>query len=244
MPKLVERFRAAAFDLDGTLVDTMPDLTAAVNLMLGMLGANELPEDRVKALVGNGVDQLVIRALTESLGKPPAYPAQRSAALTLFRRVYGNTVYKKSEVYPGVVQTLRSLSDAGITLCCITNKDSVFALPLLEQAGLARYLKFTLCADRIEDRKPGPGMLLAACSRLGIAPAEMLYVGDSGIDVAAARAAGCPVVTVTYGYGKHHPGQGAHPDGIVDSMSEILTLNLKIAADHPHLKLCSTGGNS
>jgi phosphoglycolate phosphatase len=244
MPKLIERFRAAAFDLDGTLVDTMPDLTAAVNLMLGMLGANEIPEPRVRALVGNGVDQLVVRALTESLGKPPAYPAQRSAALTLFRRLYRNTVYKNSEVYPGVEQTLRSLSEAGIPLCCITNKDSSFALPLLEQARLARYFKFTLCADRIEDRKPGPRLLLAACSRLGVAPAEMLYVGDSGIDVAAARAAGCPVVTVTYGYGKDHPAQEANPDGSVDKMTEILTMNLKVATDRPYLKLCPTGGNS
>jgi phosphoglycolate phosphatase len=243
MPKLIERFRAAAFDLDGTLVDTMPDLCAAVNLMLVMLGANELPESRVRALVGNGVEQLVVRALTESLGKPPAFPAQRAAALTLFRRLYRNTVYKNSAVYPGVEQTLRSLAEAGIALCCITNKDSAFAIPLLEQARLARYFRFILCADRMQDRKPGPGLLLAACSRFAIAPAEMLYVGDSGIDVAAARAAGCPVVTVSYGYGKDHSGPDADPDGSVDKMTDILTMNLKIAADRPHLKLCSTGGS-
>ncbi len=241
MPKLIEKVRAVAFDLDGTLVDTMPDLTAAVNLMLGMLGAKELPEPQVRTLVGNGVESLVVRALTESLGKSPEHSAQRSSALALFHRLYSNIVFKNSTVYPGVEQTLGSLSEAGTPMCCITNKDSAFALPLLEQAGLARFLKLTLCADRLEDRKPGPVMLQAACSRLSIPPAEMLYVGDSSIDVAAARAAGCPVVRVSYGYGKDHGGEGAAPDATVDRMTDILTMTLKAATDHPYLKLYSTG---
>src|ERR1700754_69203 len=125
MPKPTERIRAVAFDLDGTLIDTMGDLAAAVNLMLGMLGGRELPEARVRALVGNGVEQLVIRALEESVGSSATHAAQRSAAHTLFRRLYGQGLFKLSSVYPGVVETLRSLVDAGISLCCITNKDSV-----------------------------------------------------------------------------------------------------------------------
>lgn len=179
---LIERIRAAAFDLDGTLIDTMGDLASAVNLMLGMLGARELPEPRVRSLVGNGVEQLVLRALAESLGQPPAHAAQRSAAHALFRRLYGQNLFKRSTVYPGVLQTLKTLSAGGVSLCCITNKDSIFAVPLLQQAGLSDLLSFTLCADRAEDRKPSPNMLLAACSRLGISPGQMLYVGDSGID--------------------------------------------------------------
>ncbi len=207
-----------AFDLDGTLIDTMGDLAAAVNLMLSMLGGRELPESRIRALVGNGVDQLVVRALNESVGTSPTHAAQRSAALALFRRA----------VWPGSVQAQQSVSRsrAGIAiaggrrnfLCCITNKDSVFAEPLLREAGLSEFFSFTLCADRAEDRKPSPNMLLAACSRLGIAPAEMLYVGDSSMDIAAARAAGSPVVAVSYGYGKDHadgagdvPGRWARP---------------------------------
>ena len=146
----------------------------------------------------------MLRAFTESLGDLPSHTAQRSAALALFRRLYGQDLFKRSTVYPGVVQTLRSLADSGISLCCITNKDSVFAEPLLREAQLSGFFAFTLCADRAEDRKPSPNMLLAACSRLGIAPAEMLYVGDSGMDIAAARAAGCPVIAVSYGYGKQH----------------------------------------
>jgi phosphoglycolate phosphatase len=241
MPKLTERVRAAAFDLDGTLIDTMGDLSAAVNLMLGMLGATELPEPRVRALVGNGVDQLVLRALTESLGNRTTHSAQRSAALALFRRLYGQGLFKHSKVYPGVVQALRSLADAGIALCCITNKDSMFAEPLLQEAGLGGFFAFTLCADRPEDRKPSPNMLLAACSRLGIAPAEMLYVGDTSMDIAAARAAGCPVIAVSYGYGKDHSNSEARADGFVDRLTDLVTMYLRSPACQPRLKLCTTG---
>jgi phosphoglycolate phosphatase len=243
MSKLSERIRAVAFDLDGTLIDTMRDLAASVNLMLGMLGAKELPEARVRALVGNGVETLVQRALNESVGSSATHAAQRSAALTLFRRLYGHGLFKHSKVYPGVVDTLRALSEAGLALCCITNKDSAFAEPLLRAAGLSEFLSFTLCADRAADRKPSPNMLLAACSRLGITPAEMLYVGDSSMDIAAARAAGSPVIAVGYGYGKDHAGGAGdvQPDGRVDDLTEIVALCVLQTSEKPHLKLCNTG---
>jgi phosphoglycolate phosphatase len=243
MPKLTERFRAVAFDLDGTLIDTMADLTVAVNLMLSMLGARELPEARVRALVGNGVEQLVIRALDESVGSKPAHAAQRSAALALFRRLYGQGLFKHSTVYPGVIPALRSLTAAGLSLCCITNKDSAFAEPLLQAAGLSGFFAFTLCADRAEDRKPSPNMLLAACSRLGIAPGEMLYVGDSSMDILAARAAGSPVVAVNYGYGKDHVGGAgdAQADARVDDMAELVAICVRPSSEQPHLKLYSRG---
>ena len=243
MSRLNERIRAVAFDLDGTLIDTMGDLAASVNLMLGMLGAKELPESRVRALVGNGVETLVLRALNESVGSSATHAAQRSAALALFRRVYGQHLFKHSKVYPGVAQTLRDLNEAGLALCCITNKDSAFADPLLQQAGLSQFLSFTLCADRAEDRKPSPNLLQAACSRLGIAPAEMLYVGDSSMDVAAARAAGSPVIAVSYGYGKDHAGGPGdiQPDGCVDDLTEIVALCVLQTSDKPHLKLYNTG---
>ena len=242
MPKPTERIRAVAFDLDGTLIDTMGDLTAAVNLMLSMLGARELPDPRVRALVGNGVDQLVLRALNESVGNTPTQAAQRPAALALFRTLYGQGLFQRSKVYPGVVQALRSLADARISLCCITNKDSVFAEPLLKAAALSELFAFTLCADRAEDRKPSPNMLLAACSRFGIAPAEMLYVGDSDVDIAAARAAGSPVIAVTYGYGKDHGSNAAQADGRVDDLAEVVAWCLRPRADQPQLKLYTGAG--
>jgi phosphoglycolate phosphatase len=241
MPKLIERIRAVAFDLDGTLVDTMGDLAAAVNLTLNMLGVPELPETRVQSLVGNGIDQLVLGALSESLGDRPGHAAQRSAALALFRRLYAQGLFKRSKVFPGALQALRSLAEAGIALCCITNKDSMFAEPLLEEAGLADCFAFTLCADRPEDRKPSPNMLLAACSRFGIAPGQMLYVGDSSMDITAARAAGCPVVVVSYGYGNEHPAGEVQPDGSVERLTDLLTTYLRSPTAQPQLQLCTTG---
>lgn len=241
MAKPRDGFRAAAFDLDGTLIDTMPDLAAAVNLMLSMFGATELPEPRIRALVGDGVERLVLRALSESLGNSTLHAAQRSAALALFRRLYGQALFKHSRIYPGVQEALRALSDAGIALCCITNKDSIFAVPLLEQAGLREFFAFTLCADRAEDRKPNPHLLLTACTRLGIAPAEMLYVGDSRNDIVAARAAGCPVVAVTYGYEANHPLEDAKPDRLINTLTDLATMDLRRLAERAGLAVCPTG---
>jgi phosphoglycolate phosphatase len=241
MSKLADRILAVAFDLDGTLIDTMGDLAAAVNLTLSMLGARELPETRVRALVGNGVEQLVLGALAESAGNTPTHAAQRSAALALFRRLYAQGLFKRSKVYPGVVKALRSLTDAGILLCCITNKDSVFAEPLLQEAGLSALFAFTLCADRPQDRKPRPDMLLAACARFGITPAAMVYVGDSAMDIKAARAAGSPVIAVSYGYGKEHAVDDVRPDGWIDDLTELVPLCLRPVADQSHLELFKTG---
>ncbi|HUI62480.1 MAG TPA: HAD-IA family hydrolase, partial [Steroidobacteraceae bacterium] len=142
---------------------------------------------------------------------------------------------------PGVLQALRSLSAADIQLACITNKDSAFALPLLQQAELSGLLAFTLCADRVEDRKPSPNMLLAACSRLGIAPAQMLYVGDSGGDIAAAQAAGCRVVAVTYGYGNAQSLAAARPDGLIGQLADLVTLYGRPGRARADLDSCPTG---
>ena len=224
MPVAAERLRAVGFDLDGTLVDTMPDLAAAVNLMLRMLGARELPEQRVRALVGRGVEPLVSSALTESLGDTPAHAAQSEAALGLFRRLYSQALFRRSRLYPGVELALGRLAHSGLQLCCVTNKESTLAVPLLEQAGLRTYLAFTLSADRLEDRKPSPRLLLAACARLAIRPAEMMYVGDSIVDVQAARAAGCPITVVTYGYGAPTALREAAPDECIDSLTDLAPL--------------------
>jgi phosphoglycolate phosphatase len=201
MQKLPEALRAVAFDLDGTLVDTAPDLASAVNRMLGSLGARPLPPLQVRGLVGHGVERLVERALLESTGVA-ADPAQMVTALAHFERHYGGALFEQGHVYAGVRAALHSLQHSGLPLCCITNKDSRFALPLLAQADLERYFAFTLCADVPEDRKPSGRLLLRACERFGITPAEMLYVGDSTIDIEAAGAAGCPMTAVSYGYGQ------------------------------------------
>ena len=223
MAKLIERIRAAAFDLDGTLIDTAPDLAAALNLTLARLGHAMLPERRIPALVGEGIDRFLTKALTESSGAPPSQAALPAAA-ALFARLYGERLFDKSRVYPGVPQGLAALEHAGIALCCVTNKHSAFAIPLLEAALLHEYFAFTLCADRVEQRKPKPDLLLDACAHLAVEPGEMLYVGDSHTDVIAAEAAGCRVLVVNYGYDHGRPIDDLGPDRIIGNLLEIVAM--------------------
>ena len=124
-----------------------------------------------------------------------------------------------------MLEALAALEHAGIALCCVTNKHSSFAIPLLEAALLREYFTFTLCADRVEDRKPKPDLLLAACGHLAVDPAEMLYVGDSHSDVVAAEAAGCRVLVVDYGYDHRRPVDDLGAERIIGSLLEIVTMN-------------------
>jgi phosphoglycolate phosphatase len=223
MPVMVDQIRAVAFDLDGTLIDTLPDLTAAVNATLQALGARTLPQARVLELVGDGADKLMQRALVEAVAPGAPEAALQRQAIDLFFACYAEQLFTRSQVYPQAVSTLRTLQANSIRLCCVTNKASRFALPVLEKAGLSGLLEFTLCADRTEDRKPDPVLLLQACQRLGILPPQMLYVGDAHTDVLAARAAGCGAVAVTFGY--HKPGslERVKPDATVSSLGKIVT---------------------
>jgi phosphoglycolate phosphatase len=222
-----ERFRAAAFDLDGTLIDTAPDLSVAVNAMLLGLNVQKLPEERIREHIGGGIERLVERSLSERLGEAPG-PALRATALSIFVRAYGEHLFHRSRLYPGVPETLHQLASAGIALCCVTNKQSRFAIPLLEAAQLDSLFAFTLCADRVSDRKPSPNLLLAACARLGVEPSELLYVGDSQADILAGHAAGCPVVAVDYGYGDKQSLAQSRPDSMVGDLRELLLMYMQL----------------
>ncbi|MDY6945227.1 MAG: phosphoglycolate phosphatase [Pseudomonadota bacterium] len=224
MPKLIDGIEAVAFDLDGTLVDTAPDLGSAANMMLVMLGGRPLPEDRIPELIGAGIDALVARVLEHSGLQPD--PAQQAMAGALFRDLYGQRVFERSRVYPGVLMTLHSLCAAGRALYCVTNKERKFALPLLELAGLSGFFASVLCADRAEDRKPSPNLLNAACRHAAVEPAKMLCVGDSSADVVAARTAGCRSVAVNYGYHHGRSLEELHPDGIVSNVQQLLELSM------------------
>ena len=212
---------AVAFDLDGTLVDSLPDLAAAANATLAALGRPALPEDAIAAMVGDGIDTLVERALAAT-GATPSTATTLAVARTLFRQQYAACLFNASRVYPGVSEGLRALSDRGLPLACITNKASAFTLPLLDAAGLASSFALTLCADRADQKKPRPDLLLDACARFAIAPAALLYVGDGTADLGAARAAGCPMAAVDYGYGD--PMQLAAADWRIGSLTDIAAL--------------------
>lgn len=225
MPKLIECIEAVSFDLDGTLVDTAPDMAAAANMMLVILGSRPLAEERFPAMIGGGIDEFVRRVLAQSC--IAADPAVEVMAATLFRNLYGQRVFERSRTYPGVVPTLRILRASGRALCCVTNKEKKFATPLLQKAGLSGFFSSVLCADRHEDRKPSPNLLRAACTLACVEPEKMLCVGDSRADIIAAHTAGCRVVAVNYGYHHDQPLHELRPDGIVSNVEEILELSAR-----------------
>ncbi len=225
MPKLIDCVAAVSFDLDGTLIDTAPDLGAAANMMLVMLGGRPLADDRIPGLIGAGIDEFVKRVLTQA-GVVPDAPMLEMASM-LFRNLYGQRVFQRSRIYPNVVMTLHTLRAAGLTLCCVTNKERKFAQPLLELAGLSGFFAALLCPERPEDRKPSPSLLYSACSQAEVEPIDMLLVGDSRADILAAQAAGCRVVAVDYGYHRDQPLEELRPDAIVSDLREIMELSVR-----------------
>ena len=225
MPKIIDCVAAVSFDLDGTLIDTAPDLGAAANMMLVMLGGRPLPDYRIAGLIGAGIDEFVKKVLLEA-GVTPEAPLLKMAAM-LFRNLYGQRMFQRSRIYPNVLMTLHTLRGAGLTLCCVTNKERRFAQPLLELAGLSGFFLAVLCPEHPEDRKPSPSLLYAACSRAEVEPTDMLLVGDSHADIAAAHAAGCRVVAVDYGYHRHQPLEELRPDAIVSNLREIVELSVR-----------------
>jgi phosphoglycolate phosphatase len=181
--------RAIAFDLDGTLVDTTADIAASVNWTLYTLGLKTLPEGRVHAFMGSGVDKLLERSLQA------VTPDWESVGVRVVRALFGGHyrehLFERSRVPPGVLTKLRSLASHKVPMACVTNKQAEFALPLLKAAELSRFFEFTVSPDRDTDLKPSPRMLLRACERFEIDPGKLLYVGDSQLDKEAATAAGC-----------------------------------------------------
>ncbi|MBR9885373.1 MAG: phosphoglycolate phosphatase [Oceanospirillales bacterium] len=215
------------FDLDGTLVDSVPDLARAVDLMLEGIGRAPAGEDKVRRWVGNGADILVRRALaggfeveSDSVGEE-LFPIARE----LFLAAYAQANGRNSHIYPGVEALLEHYQAQGVPMAVVTNKPGSFTTELLDQLQLARYFPVVVAGDSLDQRKPHPAPLLHACSALGVEPDRALMIGDSKVDVEAARAAGCPVVCVSYGYNHGEAIQDAGADRVVDSLRELLPLN-------------------
>ncbi len=207
-------------DLDGTLIDTVPDLAAAANRMLGDLGRPEWGMEHYRAWIGNGVPRFVKRALT---GEMQAEPEDKlyEPALTLFRQHYAAAVSDLSRPYPGVIECLQQLKAQGFSLACITNKAAAFTLPLLKNLDLAKYFQLVLSGDSLPKQKPDPLPLMHACQHFSISSDQGVLIGDSSNDVQAARAARMPVICVTYGYNHGHDIRQSLPDAVVDSLIEV-----------------------
>ncbi|MBX3656330.1 MAG: phosphoglycolate phosphatase [Ramlibacter sp.] len=208
---------AALIDLDGTLVDTLGDFEAALNLMLADLSLPAVQRAAVEQMVGKGSEHLI----ESVLGHVGALPGLFERAFERYQHHYRTVNGRHSAVYPGAREGLALLRGQGLPLACLTNKPSAFARPLLEASGLAGFFAHVFGGDAFERKKPDPLPLLRACEALGTAPARTLMVGDSSNDARAARAAGCPVVLVTYGYNHGAPVRGVDADGFVDSLAEL-----------------------
>ncbi|MDB5916116.1 MAG: Phosphoglycolate phosphatase [Massilia sp.] len=208
-------------DLDGTLVDTAPDIVEAANRMLGALGAAPLPSRTVSGFIGNGVPTLVRRVLAAGAMAPVA---DEEGALRLFHRHYEDTNGRFGKVFPGVVEGLDALRQAGYRLGCVTNKPQAATTALLAMLGLAGYFEVVVAGDSIAQMKPHPEPLLYACREMGFEPAQGVLVGDSGVDVAAALAARMPVYIVRYGYPGPGGHAGMHGAVFIDSLAEMPAL--------------------
>ena len=196
--------RAALIDLDGTLMDTAPDIAEAANRMRAEFGLPALPPERVASFVGKGAEVLVHRALTDNIdGRSADDDFARGRAA--FYRHYHVTNGECAVVFHHVPEALHLLRDLGLRLGCVTNKPREFTLPLLERVKLAPLFEVVVAGDDVKEKKPHPELLLAACERLAVAPAETIMIGDSINDALAAQAAGCPVALVETGYneGEH-----------------------------------------
>lgn len=220
----MQQIKAIAFDLDGTLVDSLPGLAAAINAMLVGLGKPQASIEQVSTWIGNGVPKLIQRALAVTEPTITQDDTLYHHAVTLFDQAYLERLGSHSSLYGGVLSTLDTLKTNGYRLSVITNKSQRFTLPMLEQLGVMNRFDFVLSGDSLERKKPDPAPLHHACQQYQITNHQLLMVGDSENDIIAAHRAGCLSVAVSYGYNYGKPIEASEPDYLIHSMRELLTL--------------------
>ena len=207
-------------DLDGTLVDTAPDLALCVDLMMERLGMPKRGEAAARKWIGNGVARLVKRALVNSVDGEPD-EALYEKAHAIFLDLYKENVCVKSRLYPGIKEGLAFLQASGLKIGCVTNKPEAFTIPLLKQLGIYDVFGIVVSGDTLPKKKPDPMPLLHAAEFFGVAPQSALLIGDSINDVQAARAAGYQVACVPYGYNHGHDIHDANPDVVIESLDQL-----------------------
>ncbi len=210
-------FDAAIIDLDGTLVDTLGDFSAALNIMLRALDLPAVEQPVVEGFIGKGSEYLIHSTLAH-VGAPADW---YDRAWDAYQEAYRGLNGQWSAVYPGVEEGVALLRARGLRLACLTNKPTAFAVDLLQAKGLSAHFEAVFGGDAFERKKPDPLPVLKTCEALGVPPARTLMVGDSSNDARAARAAGCPVVLVTYGYNHGESVRGVDADGYLDSLGDL-----------------------
>ncbi|WP_374566743.1 phosphoglycolate phosphatase [Nitrosomonas sp.] len=210
-------------DLDGTLLNTADDLALSANLMLRDLGMPEQSTETIRSYIGKGIQKLVKRTLTGDLdGEPDA--ALFAKALPIYEKHYAENLSLNTRPYPGVVEGVKVLQQAGFRLACITNKAEAFTIPLLKATGLYDQFEIVLSGDSLPRKKPDPMPLTHICKHFDAQPHEALLIGDSLNDAIAARAAGCHVFCVTYGYNEGRNVYELDCDAIVESLVDAAKL--------------------
>ncbi|MDR0225994.1 MAG: phosphoglycolate phosphatase [Burkholderiaceae bacterium] len=210
---------AAIVDLDGTMVNTLGDFAQALNRMLADLHLPAIAAPAIEHMVGKGSEHL-IRSVLAHVGAADV-DAVYDQAWQRYEHHYLQLNGQFAEVYPGVIEGLQALRARGLRLACLTNKPLSFARPLLAQKGLAPLFEQVFGGDSFARKKPDPLPLLKTCEALGTEPGRTLMLGDSSNDARAARAAGCPVVLVSYGYNHGEPVREVDADGFVDSLADL-----------------------
>jgi len=216
----MNRPKMILIDVDGTLVDSVPDLAFCVDTMMEQLNRPPYGEAVVRNWVGNGVERLVRRALIGQLdGEPDEADFER--AFPIFVELYRENASGRSHLYPGIREGLDYLREAGYSLGSVTNKAAQFTEPLLRDLGVRDYFDIVISGDTLPRKKPNPLPLLHAAEHFGVSPKDSLMVGDSVSDVKAARAAGFTIVCMSYGYNHGIDIRTAEPDAVIDSLTEI-----------------------
>ncbi|MFZ6676135.1 phosphoglycolate phosphatase [Undibacterium sp. Xuan67W] len=220
---MFNNIHAVIIDLDGTMLDTAPDFLIAINRMRAELGLTPLDITTITNFVGKGSENLIHRVLAVDFDEA-AIAIHFEDALAAYQRHYLAINGDYSTLYPKVLEGLNAMRDRGLRLACVTNKPMNFALPLLAKKGLSDYFEIVYGGDSFPRKKPDPMALLQVCSDFALNPAQVLAIGDSSNDAQAARAAGCPVLHVPYGYNHGEAIQNVDTDGIVGNLWEAAQL--------------------
>jgi phosphoglycolate phosphatase len=215
--------KAAILDLDGTMLHTVPDFELALNGMRAEFGLAPIDQATIEPMVGKGSEKLIrdVLALDYDAGRIDAVFEQ---AMASYQRHYLAINGERSTLFPQVIEGLQALKELGLRLACVTNKPIAFTRPLLAKFGLASFFEIVYGGDSLPRKKPDPLPLQQVCRDFGLAPAQVVAIGDSSNDAEAARAAGCFVLTVPYGYNHGKPVQTINSDGIVNSLLDAANL--------------------
>jgi phosphoglycolate phosphatase len=218
--------KAIVIDLDGTLLHTAPELAEAANRMLSDMGRAPVSQDLLKSYIGNGIHWLVKRALTGDMYAEPD-AALFDKALPIYEQHYTELACT-SKPFQNVIQGLDAMKAAGFRLGCITNKVERYTTPILKSADLAKYFEIVVAGDTLPEKKPHPMPLLHSAKFFGVPIEQLLLVGDSLSDAQAARAAGCPIICVPYGYNHGEPVETLNVDAVIPDLAALMPLITRI----------------